>query len=153
MAYHYSYIDVEIMGKMCHPIAVALFDTTEDPIAKFDEHELRLLDSALNNPRQTFDGKELYPTLEEKAAILYYGLNKNHPFRNGNKRIATASLMTFLYMNGYWLAGDKRKIEDYLVYLAIRVANAVSKDREKLLKELRGWLATHLAPVTEKANE
>lgn len=128
---------------------MAIFDTAGDPIARFDEHELYLLDAALQNPRQTFGGKDLYPTLEEKAAILYYGLNKNHPFRNGNKRIATASLLTFLYVNGYWLAGDKKEIEDYLVNLAIRVASAPSKDREKTLKELCRWLTTHIFPAEE----
>ena len=60
------------MEKMCHPLAVAIFDNKEDdPIAKFDDHELALLDSALNNPRQTFNGIELYPTLIKKAGILY----------------------------------------------------------------------------------
>lgn len=147
MAYHY--LDMETMRKMCHPLAMAIFDTAGDPIVQFDEHELRLLDSALQNPRQTFGGKDLYPTLEEKAAILYYGLNKNHPFRNGNKRIATASLLTFLYINGHWLAGDKKEIEDYLVHLAIGVANAPSKDREKILKGLQKWLAAHLSPTEE----
>ena len=150
----FEYIDVETMRKMCHPLAMAIFDTTEDPISKFDDHELNLLDSALQNPRQTFGGKDLYATLEEKAAILYYGLNKNHPFRNGNKRIATASLLTFLYINGYWinkghwrLAGDKKEIEDYLVHLAIRVANLPPRNRDVLLQELQRWLSEHISPI------
>ena len=144
----FEYLDVETMRKMCHPLAVAIFDTTEDPIAKFDEHELNLLDSALQNPRQTFGGKDLYTTLEEKAAILYWGMNKNHPFRNGNKRIATASLLVFLFINGCWLTGYKRnrEVEDYLVPLAVRVAQALPKDRQNILKELRGWLAKHISP-------
>ena len=144
----FEYLDVETMLKMCHPLAVAIFDTTEDPIAKFDEHELNLLDSALQNPRQTFGGKDLYTTLEEKAAILYWGMNKNHPFRNGNKRIATASLLVFLFINGYWLTGDKRnrEVEDYLVPLAVRVAQALPEDRQNILKELQGWLAKHISP-------
>lgn len=80
-----NYIDVALMEKMCHPLAVAVFDTSNDPIGKFDEHELSLLESALANPRHTFGGRELYPNFSQKAAILYYGLNKNYPFKNGNK--------------------------------------------------------------------
>ena len=50
-----------------------------------------LLDSALNAPFQSFEGSELYPSIVEKAAHLGYGLIKNHPFIDGNKRIGTHS--------------------------------------------------------------
>ncbi|MFH1393191.1 MAG: type II toxin-antitoxin system death-on-curing family toxin [Patescibacteria group bacterium] len=141
-----KYIDSEILEKMCHPIAMAIFDKEDDPIAEFSEHELGLLDSALNNPKQTFDGKELYSTLTKKAAILYYGLNKNHPFKNGNKRIATATLMVFLFINDYWLKGDPQAIEDYFVELAKRVASIPGNtDRDLILNDLEKWLEDHTA--------
>lgn len=141
----FNYLDIELMEKMCHPIAVAVFDTEEDPIARFNEHELSLLDSALNNPKQTFQKQELYTTLAKKVAVLYYGLIKNHPFRNGNKRIATASLLVFLFMNDYWLIGIQKENEDYLVNLAQKVAGTIGdKDRDLILKDLEDWLDTHL---------
>ncbi len=56
------------MERMCHRLALNVFDTEDDPIACFEEHT-DLLESAINQPRQTFGGKELYPTLIEKAAI------------------------------------------------------------------------------------
>ena len=55
-----------------------------------------LIDSALNNIWQTFDGLELYPTLVEKAARLGYSLVSNHSFRDGNKRIGLLAMLTFL---------------------------------------------------------
>lgn len=49
-----NYIDIALMRKMCHPLAVAIFDKVGDPISTFDEHELSLLESALANPSRTF---------------------------------------------------------------------------------------------------
>ena len=96
-----NYIDIDLMSKMCHPIAVTLFDSPVEPMTAFAEHDISLLESALNNPKQTFEEQELYPILSKKAAILYYGLIKNHPFKNGNKRTATASMMVFLAINDH----------------------------------------------------
>lgn len=59
-----------------------------------------LLDSAINNIWQTFDGVELYPTLEEKGARLAYSLVRNHSFPDGNKRIGILAMLTFLSVNG-----------------------------------------------------
>ena len=128
------------MEKMCHRLAVAVFDTNDDPIAQFNEHEFTLLDSALQLPRQTFDQKELYPTIEEKAAVLYYSLNKNHPFKNGNKRIATASLLVFLHMNNYWLTVPR----DELLQKTLSIAQSDPSHRDMILKELRIWIGQHL---------
>lgn len=55
--------------------------------------------SALNLPRQTYDGKDLYPTVLEKAAALLRSLIKNHPFHNGNKRTAVLATIVFLEVN------------------------------------------------------
>mgnify|MGYP000897566912 CR=1 FL=1 len=59
-----------------------------------------LLDSAVNAPFQTFDEEFLYKTLDQKAARLGYGIIKNHPFIDGNKRIGMLALMVFLELNG-----------------------------------------------------
>ncbi len=142
---HINYIDSELMKTMCHPIAVELYDSKVDPMTKFDEHERSLLDSALNNPRQAFGGNDFYPTLTRKAAILYYSLIKNHPFKNGNKRTATVTLLVFLHINNSWLRGKTKKMEDYLVELARRVANSKgSAEMEDFLSEIEYWLTNHL---------
>ena len=60
-----------------------------------------LLESALAQPFQTFGGKELYPTVAQKAARYAFGIASNHPFADGNKRTATAVMGMFLRQNGY----------------------------------------------------
>lgn len=62
--------------------------------------DFALLESALESAFQTFDGKELYPTKEEKGARLGYSLISNHAFVDGNKRIGMYVMMTFLEVNG-----------------------------------------------------
>ncbi len=62
--------------------------------------DINLLDSALENAFQTFDGIELYPTKQEKAARIGYSLISNHAFVDGNKRIGMYVLLTFLETNG-----------------------------------------------------
>ena len=59
-----------------------------------------LLDSALESAYQTFDGEELFPSKEEKAAKLGFSLISNHAFVDGNKRIGMYVMLTFLEMNG-----------------------------------------------------
>ena len=62
--------------------------------------DIGLLDSALESAYQTFDGKELYPTKQEKAARIGYSLISNHAFVDGNKRIGMYVLLMFLETNG-----------------------------------------------------
>ncbi|HEY4475546.1 MAG TPA: type II toxin-antitoxin system death-on-curing family toxin [Candidatus Paceibacterota bacterium] len=140
-----QYLDTELMEKMCHPIAVDIFDTKEDPISKFDDRQHSLLDSALNLPKATFGGKDLYPTLINKATILFYALNKNHPFKNGNKRIALVSLLVFLYINDYWLDAGKEEMFKKTLY----VAESKSEDRGRVFKHIQFWISSHLVSLTE----
>ncbi len=73
---------------------------TEETGGEPNVRDLQLLDSALESAFQTFDGKELYPTKEEKGARLGYALISNHAFVDGNKRIGMYVLLTFLETNG-----------------------------------------------------
>lgn len=133
------------MEKMCHPLAVALFDSKIDPITHFSKHDKAKLEATLNNPRRTFGGKDLYPTFTKKASILYYGFIKGHCFENGNKRTATAALLVFLYINNFWIDGSKQKIENYLVNLAQRVAASKGNNKmSEFLLEIEQWLDIHL---------
>lgn len=59
-----------------------------------------LLDSALNTPFQSFDGIDSFPSIQQKAARLGFGLIKNHAFVDGNKRIGTHVMLVFLALNG-----------------------------------------------------
>lgn len=62
-----------------------------------------LLESSVMAPRQTWDGDYIYPTVTAMAAQYLFGINQNHAFENGNKRVAFAACSTFLQMNGYQL--------------------------------------------------
>lgn len=73
---------------------------TEETGGDSNIRDSRLLDSALESAFQTFDGKELYPTKEEKGARIGYALISNHAFVDGNKRIGMYVLLTFLETNG-----------------------------------------------------
>lgn len=130
------YLDIDLMEKLCHRIAVAVFDTTEDPIAPFHERTLSLLDSALQLPRATFSSKELYPTLEAKAATLFYSLIKNHAFPNGNKRIAVAALLVFLSINDHWINVSPHELYEQ----AIAIATSERGQRDEVCTHLRAWL-------------
>lgn len=75
------------------------------------------LESALAQPRMTFDGQELYPTLAEKAAALGFSIIQNHPFVDGNKRTGHAAVEIFLILNGFEL--DKPVDEQEEIFLQI----------------------------------
>jgi death-on-curing protein len=140
-----KYLDMELMERMCHRLALNLFDTKDDPIACFEEHT-DLLESAINQPRQTFGGKELYPTLVEKATILFYGINKNHPFRNGNKRISAASLIVFLYINDMRL--DASKLE--IVKKTLDIAKSPTNEMNKVLSNTKEWIKKYIKPLRKE---
>ena len=72
--------------------------------------DLNLLDSALESAFSTFDGKDLFPTKEEKAAKIGYGLIANHAFMDGNKRIGMYVMLTFLEVNGITLSMSDQDI-------------------------------------------
>jgi len=88
--------------------------------------------SSIGTIYQTFDGKDLYPSVEEKAANLLYFVTKNHSFTDGNKRIAAFLFLYFLDRNGilYTETGRKRIADNALVALTLMIA--VSKPEEKV---------------------
>ncbi len=77
-----------------------------------------MLDMALNNPFQTFGGKELYPSIQAKAARLCFGLVKNHAMLDGNKRLGTHVMLVFLALNGYELSYSQKELSDVILALA-----------------------------------
>lgn len=68
--------------------------------------DLGALESAIAQPRMTFNGEELYPTIVEKASALGFSLIQNHPFVDGNKRAGHAAMETFLMLNGYEISAS-----------------------------------------------
>jgi prophage maintenance system killer protein len=94
------------------------------------------LHGSLANIMQTFDGKELYPSLEEKAAQLLYSLVKNHSFVDGNKRIAAALFLWFLEKNAalYGADGSKRIADNALVAMTLLIAESRPEEKNVLTR-------------------
>ena len=82
--------------------------------------DLASLESTVAQPRATFDGADLYPSLAEKAAALGHSLVSNHPFLDGNKRVGHAALETFLVINSSELAATLDEGERLFLALAAR---------------------------------
>jgi len=96
----------------------------------------------LGNIRQTFGGKELYYSLEEKAAHLLYFIIKDHPFADGNKRIGSFLFVYFLDRNDflYKETGEKKINDNALVALALLIAVSDPKEKDKLIKIITNLL-------------
>lgn len=101
----------------------------KEPIPDYCTRNSSLLEAALGSPKQTFDGILLYPTLYKQAAILFYSLIKNHPFQNGNKRIAVMTLLAFFAINRKWLSIGPHRLYD----LACAVSSSESDQKTKVL--------------------
>lgn len=98
--------------------------------------------SSINSIYQTFNGKEIYPSIEEKAANLLYFITKNHSFSDGNKRIAAAIFLYFLDKNQLLFENGKKIIDDYtLVAITIMIAESKPKEKETLIKLVMNFLS------------
>jgi death-on-curing protein len=80
--------------------------------------DMGLLESAIGNAESTFDGRFLHETLFEIAAAYAYGICRNHPFVDGNKRTAAATALTFLDLNGVELTASEDDLYDLFVGVA-----------------------------------
>ena len=94
-----------------------------------------MLESAIETIYSTFDGKELYPTKEEKAAKLGYSLISNHAFVDGNKRIGMYIMISFLELNGIRI--DATNDDVYKLGMAVADGSADNEDVLKWIKEHR----------------
>lgn len=93
-----------------------------------------MLESALSAPFQGFGDAEVYPSLQQKAARLGYGLVKNHPFVDGNKRIGAHAMLVFLALNGVVLQYTQQELSDVVLQVAAG---------EKEYDDLLDWLLSH----------
>ncbi len=110
----------------------------DEPIPEFRTRFPNVLESSLAVPFQEFGGKTAYKGLIGKAAILFYLMIKNHPFQNGNKRIAMTTLFVFLYNNKKWLKVSNQELYNFAVWVAQSPAalkNSVVLGIEDFLKK------------------
>jgi len=102
--------------------------------------DLNGLQSALAQPRMTFEGNDLYPSVAAKAAALGFSLIMNHPFLDGNKRVGHAAMELFLLMNGQEIAAAVDEQQEAI----LRVAKG-----EMRLEEFLNWLERHMVATEE----
>lgn len=98
--------------------------------------DLGALESALAQPKATFDSADLYPSVVDQASALAFGLAMNHPFVDGNKRLAHAAMAVFLDLNGFDIEATVDEQEQLMLDLA---AGQVSRDA------LTSWLKGHVS--------
>lgn len=132
-------LTIEHVEHIAHSLASKLMEWDE-PIPSFGTRFPGKLESCLKTPLQSFGGRYLYHSLEDKASILFYLMIKNHPFQNGNKRIAVISLLTFLFINGKWLDMP----EDDLYDLAVKVAASKPIEKEGELINIKAYLKKYI---------
>lgn len=109
----------------------------------FGQENEKKLEAILKNIYQTFDGKELYPSLEEKASHLLYFIIKDHPFVDGNKRIGSFLFIYYLNKNDYlYKANGEKKINDNaLTALTLLIAVSNPAEKDKFIKLITNLLA------------
>jgi len=99
-----------------------------------------VLESCVAAPFQSFSKKYLYPGLLSKASVLFYLMIKNHPFQNGNKRIALTALLVFLHKNKKWLRVDTQELYNFTVW----IAQSPPRFKDEALMAVEKFLRAHL---------
>ena len=96
--------------------------------------DANLLDAAVQSPFQSYGGEELFPSIPQKAARLGFGLIKNHPFVDGNKRVGAHVMLVFLALNGISPRFEQRELIDVILAVASGEAG---------FEELLTWILDH----------
>ena len=112
----------------------------DEPIPPFGTRYPNRLESCLSTPQQTYAKRELYPTLLDKISVLFYLMVKDHPFENGNKRVAIMTLLYFLYKNDKWL-----RLPSLVLYqFAKDVASSDARKKDDEVASIKAFLKPHI---------
>ena len=119
--------------------AISAIDTLRKKFGSaglFGNEKDQSFNSSINTIYQTFDSKELYPSVEEKAAMLLYLVTKNHSFSDGNKRIAAFLFLWFLEKNGVLYKSDGTRLieNNTLVALTLMIAESRTEEKDIMVK-------------------
>lgn len=107
-----------------------------EPIPDFSTRYPDILESCIAAPFQTFSGRSIYKGLIGKAAMLFYLMIKNHPFLNGNKRIAMTTLFVFLHKNEKWLKVDAQELYNFTMW----ITTSPPKLKDETLKAIEKFI-------------
>lgn len=117
-----------------------------EPIPDFSTRYTNSLERCIGAPFQTFDGRQLYPGLIKKAAILFYLMIKDHPFQNGNKRLAMTTLFIFLFQNKKWMKVDTKELYNFAVW----VAESNAKLKDDTVRAVETFIGHYLTDLHKK---
>ena len=142
-SYDYQTLSIRSTSKECfHATYENAMDVINDLKVKFGESSLfgnekdESFHSSIGQIYQTWDGQDLYPSVEEKAAMLLYLVVKNHSFSDGNKRIAATLFLWFMENNRilYSSDGHKRIADNALVALTLMIAESKTEEMDMMVK-------------------
>jgi death-on-curing family protein len=119
------------------------FMTYNEPIPDFGSRFPNILESCVVLPFQKFELKVLYKGLIGKASILFYLMIKNHPFQNGNKRIAMTTLFVLLHKNKKWLKVDTKELYNFAVW----VAQSNPKLKEETVNAIQKFIKMYIVDL------
>ena len=111
-----------------------------EPIPDFSTRFPNMLESCIFAPFSKFGKKFLYKGLIGKASILFYLMVKNHPFQNGNKRIAMTTLFVFLYKNDKWIDVDTKELYNFTMW----IAQSPPKAMEETVRAIEKFLSSYI---------
>ena len=118
----------------------------DEPIPDFSTRFSNVLESCIAMPFMKFDGKGLYKSLVSRASILFYLMIKNHPFQNGNKRIAITTLLVLLYKNNKWLRADTQSLYNFTVW----VAQSPAELKEEVVAGIERYIETYITGLSDR---
>lgn len=134
-----QFLTLEDVRDICYIYAKAYL-THDEPIPSFNTRYLEKLEAVLASPQTQIGGKFVHSSMSRQAAVLFYEMIKQHPFLNGNKRIACVSLLVFLSLNSAWLKTNWRELYD----IAVTVATSRSDNREGMLQLLTDFIQNNV---------
>ncbi len=115
----------------------------DEPIPDFGTRYPGKVESCLVQVFQTFDHRDLYPGIVNKAAVIFYMMIKNHPFVNGNKRIAVTTMITFLLLNKKWLNVSNEELYE----IAVWVAKSNPKTKDGVILAIKNFIERSTKPI------
>lgn len=121
--------------------------TLNEPFPNFSTRFPNILESCLITPFQSFSLQQLYPGFISKASILFYLMIKNHPFQNGNKRIALTTLFVFLYMNKKWIKVDLQELLNFATW----VASSPAQFKEEVVIAIEKFFKKHVIKLNSNS--
>lgn len=140
-------LTIEEVEYVAHSLARQWLEWDE-PIPEFSTRNPNILESCINQPFLVISKKNLYPSMKSKGAILFYLMIKNHPFQNGNKRVAITTLLYFLSEHGKWLKIDNQELYNFAVF----VAESPPKSKDGMVGIIEKFISDYLQDFSATHN-